>query len=210
MSGIFDSVLGAIGPGAMQQIAQQIGVDPQKAQGAVNAALPLILGAMGRNAAQPQGAEALHRALQKDHGNVDIGGLLGGLLGGGSAQQSGGGLEQGAAILKHVLGARQERAAVGLGQTTGIGSDGAGKLMQILAPIVMSQLGKMTQQQGMTAGGLGQVLGQAQQHANQQSNGVAGGLLGAVLDRDGDGDVDFADLAPMGASLFGKMFGGGR
>ena len=209
MSGIFDSVLGAIDPGAMQQIARQIGVDPGQAQGAVQAALPLILGAMNRNAAQPQGAEALHRALQKDHANVDIGGLLGSVLGGGGGSQ-GGGLEQGAAILKHVLGARQQRAAVGLGQSTGIGQEGAGKLMQILAPIVMSQLGKMTQQQGMSAGDLGQVLGQSHEHANQQSNGLSGGLLGAVLDRDGDGDVDFADLAPMGANLFGKMFSGGR
>jgi hypothetical protein len=207
MSGIFDSVLGAIDPGAMQQIARQIGVDPGQAQGAVQAALPLILGAMSRNAAQPQGAEALHRALQKDHANVDIGGLLGNVLGRGG---QGGGLDQGAAILNHVLGGRQQRAAVGLGQATGIGQEGAGKLMQILAPIVMGQLGKMTQQQGMSAGVLGQVLGQSQDHANQQSNGMAGGLLGAVLDRDGDGDVDFADLAPMGASLFGKMFGQGR
>ncbi len=208
MSGIFDAVLGAIDQGSVQQIARQIGANPQQAEGAIQAALPLILGAMGRNAQQPQGAEALHRALRKDHAQVDVGGLLGSILGGGQGQ--GGGLDQGAAILNHVLGGRQQRAAVGLGQSTGIGADGAGKLMQILAPIVMSQLGKMTQQQGVDAGGLGQILGQANQHANQQSNGGVNGLLGAVLDRDGDGDVDFADLAPLGASVFGKMFGGTR
>lgn len=209
MAGVFDAVLGAIDPDSMQQIARQIGVDPQQAEGAVHAALPLILGAMSRNAAQPQGAQSLHRALQKDHADIDIGGLLDGLLGGESGN-NGGGLAQGAAILKHVLGSRQERAAVGLGQTTGIGTDGAGKLMQILAPIVMSQLGKMTQQQSMSPDILGQVLGQTHEHANQRSNGQTSGLLGAVLDRDGDGDVDFSDLAPMGASLFGTMFGGNR
>lgn len=207
MSGLLDSVLGAIDQNTMQGIARQIGADPQQAQGAIQAALPLILGAMSRNAAQPQGAEQLHRALQRDHANVDIGGLLSSVLGGGS---QGGGLSQGAAILNHVLGGRQDRAASGLGQATGIGSEGAGKLLQILAPIVMSQLGRMTQQQDMGANAIGQVLGQAQNQANQQSSGLSGGLLGAVLDRDGDGDVDFADLAPMGASLFGKMFGGQR
>lgn len=82
--------------------------------------------------------------------------------------------------------------------------------MTLIAPIVMSQLGKMTQQQRMSADDFGQVLGQANTHAHQRTNGATSGLLGAVLDRDGDGDVDFADLAPMGASLFGKMFGGGR
>ncbi|MGQ7582837.1 DUF937 domain-containing protein, partial [Streptococcus suis] len=43
----------------LQQVSQQLGIDPNQASTAVGAALPLLLGAMGRNAQEPQGAQAL-------------------------------------------------------------------------------------------------------------------------------------------------------
>jgi hypothetical protein len=49
---------------------------------------------------------------------------------------------------------------------------------------------------------LGDILGQEHQRVSRQG-GTAGGLLGAVLDRDGDGDVDFADLLKAGGSILG-------
>ena len=77
----------------VQQIAQQLGIPPEQAQSAVSAALPLLMGALGRNASQPQGAQALHAALQ-DHAGGDITSVLGSVLGGGQAQAApaGGGL----------------------------------------------------------------------------------------------------------------------
>src|SRR5690606_21082535 len=70
----------------MQQIARQLGTDQDQAGNAVATALPLLLGALGRNSAQPQGAEALFGALQRDHAaGPDLGGLLGAVLGGAAA-----------------------------------------------------------------------------------------------------------------------------
>ena len=71
------------------QIAQQLGTDPNTAASAIEAALPMLLGALGRNTQQPGGAADLFGALQRDHGGggagaMDLGGLLGGLLGGGA------------------------------------------------------------------------------------------------------------------------------
>src|SRR5688572_22665569 len=43
----------------LQQVSQQLGIGQMQTSGAVAAALPLLLGALGKNAAQPQGAEAL-------------------------------------------------------------------------------------------------------------------------------------------------------
>ncbi|MGP1693703.1 MAG: DUF937 domain-containing protein, partial [Giesbergeria sp.] len=146
----------------MQQMSQQLGTSPAETASAVSAALPLLLGALGRNAAQPQGAADLFGALQRDHsGGDDLGGLLGSLLGGASG---GGGQMDGGAILGHIFGGNQQRAEVGLGQATGLGSN-AGQLMQMLAPIVMSFLAQRMSSGGMNAGGmnaggLGQVLGQ--------------------------------------------------
>ena len=118
----------------LQQIAQQLGAGQDQTATAVGAALPLLLGALGRNASQPQGAEALFGALQKDFsGAGDLGGLLGAVLGGAQSRQT-----NGAGILGHVLGGQLPRAEAGLGQATGLGSDKAGQLMRILAPIVLA------------------------------------------------------------------------
>lgn len=190
----------------MQQMADQIGASPAQTESAVGAALPVLLASLGRNAADPQGAANLFGALQRDHGaasggagGLDLGGLLGSLLGGGAGAGSnaGGGLD-GAAILGHILGGNQQRAQDGLGQATGLGSGGAAQLLQLLAPIVMSFLAQRVSAGGMDAGGLGQVLGREHAQAQQQ-----GGLLGSLLDQDGDGQVGLGDLLKIGGSLFG-------
>jgi len=184
----------------LQQISQQLGADASQTRDAVGAALPLLLGALGRNAAEPQGAASLLGALQRDHsGGPDLGGLLGSLLGGGGggAQASGG-----AAILGHILGGRQQRAETGLSQATGLDAGRAGNLLQILAPIVMSFLAQRVNQGGLDAGSLGSTLG-AERAQVQQQGGLGGGLLDAVLDQDGDGKVDLGDLLKIGGSLFG-------
>ena len=95
---LISQVLRSLGPDAVQSIAGQIGAPPQQTASAVEVALPMILGAMGRNAAQPGGADAIHSALQRDHAGLDIGSVLGSVLGGGG---------DGAGILGHVLGGKQ-------------------------------------------------------------------------------------------------------
>ncbi|HEY5781947.1 MAG TPA: DUF937 domain-containing protein [Lysobacter sp.] len=185
----------------LADIGSQLGLSQSQASGAVAAALPLLLGALGRNASQPQGAEALFGALQRDHSGLDIGSVLGSVLGGGG---------QGSQILGHIFGARQQGAAQGLGAATGLGSDQAGTLLKVLAPIVLSYLAQRMLSQGAAASGagasspqaLGQMLGDEHQTIAQQG-GLGGGLLGAVLDRDGDGDTDFTDLIGMAGSLLG-------
>lgn len=176
----------------LQQVSQQLGIDPGQASTAVGAALPLLMGAMGRNAQQPQGAEALLGALQRDHapaagGGFDLGGLLGSVLGGGG----GGGATDGAGILGHVFGGNSERAAQGLSQATGLDSSKTSQLLAILAPIVMSYLAQRFANGGSPTQ-LSQALGQEAQAAGN------GGLLTAVLDQDGDGD-----LLKLGGGLFG-------
>ena len=190
----------------LADIGNQLGLSQSQASGAVAAALPLLLGALGRNARQPQGAEALFGALQRDHSGLDIGSVLGSVLGGGG---------QGPQILGHIFGARQQGAAQGLGAATGLGGDQAGGLLKVLAPIVLAFLAQRMFAQGRNAGApqlasndaspqlLGQVLGQ--EHSNiAQQGGLGGDLLGAVLDRDGDGDTDFTDLLGLAGSFLGK------
>ena len=82
---IVDELLGQLQGPLLGQIAGQLGTDNSQTQNAITAAIPMIVGALGRNAQTPQGADDLFGALQRDHvpaaGGVDLGGLLGSLTG---------------------------------------------------------------------------------------------------------------------------------
>ncbi|MFQ6311749.1 DUF937 domain-containing protein, partial [Lysobacter capsici] len=62
-----DDLLNQLQGQPLAQLGSQLGLSQPQTQSAVSAALPLLLGALGRNASQPQGAEALFGALQRDH-----------------------------------------------------------------------------------------------------------------------------------------------
>lgn len=200
-----DDLLNQLQGQPLAQLGSQLGLSQPQTQNAVSAALPLLLGALGRNASQPQGAEALFGALQRDHAGagsgLDIGSVLGAVLGGGGASRQ----TDGAGILGHIFGGRQDTAAEGLGQATGLGGSQANTLLKVLAPIVLSYLAQRMMSGGNQAASpqaLGQVLGQEEQRISQQG-GLGGGLLGAVLDQDGDGQLGLGDLLKIGGGLLG-------
>ena len=219
-----DSLLGQLGPDTISRMAAQLGATPQQTQSAIQAALPMLMGAMQRNASTPQGADALHRAVTRDHQGVDLGGLLGGLLGGGAGGGLGGlmgavmgamgggqpqgaqrsPLDNGAAILGHVFGQAQPRAAAGVARASGLDTGAAAKLMAMLAPMLMGTLGQATQKQGLDAGGLSDLLGQVTRGLGGQGGGVPK-AVGRLLDSDGDGDVDAQELLAAGSKLFGSL-----
>jgi len=190
---------------ALQQVSKTLGVDSNQASQAIQSALPLLMGALGNNASNPQGAQSLLNALQRDHsgvsaaapaaasGGLDLGGLLGAVLGGGGGQAT-----NGAGILGHVFGGQTPQAAQLLGQKTGLDSSKSSQLLALLAPIVMSYLAQRFAQQG-NAGQLSQELGQ-----EAQASGMAGGGLGGLLDQDGDGKFGIGDVMKIGSGLFGK------
>jgi hypothetical protein len=195
-----DDLLSQLQGSPLQQVSQQLGIDRQQASTAVSAALPLLMGALGNNAAKPQGAEALFGALQNNHSGLDIGSVLGAVLGGNSATPA----ANGAGILDHIFGSNQSRAEAGLAQATGLSPGTSSQLLKILAPIVMAFIAQRMSGGGpANADGLAQILGQEKQQVSQ-AGGIAGGLLGSVLDQDGDGQFGVADLIKLGSGLLGS------
>jgi hypothetical protein len=168
-----------LGGDAVNQISRQLGTDPSTTQTAIAAALPMLVGALARNAQDPGKAGALANALGRHDGSVldDVAGYLGR-----------GDTGDGAGILGHVLGARQETVQTGLGQAAGLDPSKAGMLLSMLAPLVMGALGKAQREKGLDTGGLAGMLGSEQQHAADAAPGVMG-MLGSFLDRDHDGSV---------------------
>jgi hypothetical protein len=197
MSSLIDLVNQQFSGNNLGQISQQIGADEGTTQHAINLALPVLLGGLARNASQPQGAAALDRALDNhDGGLLDN---LGSMLGGGGALAAGGG------ILGHILGGKRAPVEQGIGQATGLSGQQVGKLLLVLAPIVMAALSRMRQQQGVSTDQLGPVLQQQQQEVAKRAPGL-GGLAG-ILDQNNDGNI-VDDLARMGPGLLGGLLGG--
>ena len=58
MSSLTDDIFSQLSRTDMQQIGQQLGTGQAQTAGAIAAALPMILGAMGRNTSQSGGADA--------------------------------------------------------------------------------------------------------------------------------------------------------
>jgi len=73
-----------------------------------------------------------------------------------------------------------------------------GKLLTMLAPLVMGALGKKQRQGGLNPSDLGGLLRQEQRTAVKQAPDL--GMLGSLLDADGDGDIK-DDVAKIGGSL---------
>ncbi|WP_312913688.1 DUF937 domain-containing protein [Stenotrophomonas sp.] len=194
-----DDLLSQLQGAPLQQVSQQLGIDSQQASGAISAALPLLMGALGNNTAKPQGAEALFGALQNNHSGLDIGSVLGAVMGGGNSPAA-----NGAGILGHIFGGNQDRAETGLAQATGLSPSSSSQLLKILAPIVMAYIAQRMSSGGQaSAGGLAQILGQEKQQVTQ-AGGIGGGLLGSVMDQDGDGQFGVSDLIKLGSGLLGS------
>jgi len=191
---VMDALMPLLQGSNVQQVSRQLGVGEDKASTAIKAALPLLVGAMQRQAASPAGLDSLAGALDRDHdGSVldDIGGFLG----------SGGSAATGAGILGHVLGSRQSNVANSLGRSTGLDSGQILQLLAMLAPLVMGALGRAKRQAPATGGGLADILGGTTRQMDQQAPDLMSSL-GRMLDADGDGSaVD--DLASIAGSLFG-------
>jgi len=152
MSGLVDAVMAQIGDDEVGAIAQRFGMSPGQAQAAIEQTLPLMVGAMAKNAATPDGAQALHTALG-DHVGNDLGGLLGGLLGGGSGGGgAGGGLGSLGSLAEAVLGGMgggaSQTAAPAPGGNDMLGGIGGA----ILGHIFGNKRGQAEQGLGQTTG----------------------------------------------------------
>ena len=203
----------------MQKIAQQLGTSTEQASSAVSQALPLMMGALGNQAQQGgQGAAGIASLFAQQSGGEPggsgnaaggglagaLGGLVGSVLGGGqSAGNTASSTSAGNAgdLLATVFGNQgSARAAEGLGQSTGLGTQGAGNLLGMLLPIVMSFLSQRFLQGGNGTQQLDQALANERQQLNNQG---AGGALASLLDQNGDGKLDMNDLVKLGSSLLG-------
>jgi hypothetical protein len=165
----------------MDQLARQLGVDEQTAEAATRQALPALLGGMQANAQDPAGAASLNRAVG-DHdaslldGGIDLGQVD---------------VADGDHIVSNVFGGNRDQVVDRLAGGGGADPGLIGKLLPMLAPLVMAYLAKQLQ-----GGGEGQ--GAADSSGAGGLGDLLGGLLGGGGQAGGLGD------------LLGGLLGGGR
>lgn len=191
MSGLLDLLNSPMGRQLVSGVANQTGQPESKTADVLSMAMPLLMGAMKKNASTPGGAQGLMDALSSKHdgGILDD---LGGLFGGGVDQSV---MNDGAGILGHVFGSKQPQVENALSSKSGIDAGTVSQILKIAAPILLGYLGKQTRQQNVSSpdglnGLLGGLMGGNRTAAKQQS------LIETFLDSDGDGSV-IDDLAGM-------------
>ena len=225
MPNLTDELRKSLDPQTISSLSRQIGANEEETRQAVGALVPMMIGGMSKNAQSDEGARSLDSALEQDHdgslldnlsamlgggssgglgglaggltGNSGgVGGMLGSLLGGGSRATNGSG------ILDHILGGRQGPVQNGVSRATGLSTGSTGQLMQLLAPIVMSALGKVKRQQSLDSRGVSNLLDRERSTLEEEAPDTQqGGLLG-LLDSNRDGKVNLEDdVAKVGAAL---------
>ncbi|CAL2081348.1 DUF937 domain-containing protein [Tenacibaculum sp. 190524A05c] len=208
MEGILDLLNSPMGKTIISGVAGSTGQDSGKTGSVLTMALPVLMKAMQRNAATPQGAEGLMGALNKHDGGILDN--LGDLFNGGVNQDV---ISDGSKILGHVLGSKQQGVEQVIGQKTGMDIGAVGNILKTAAPILMGVLGKQSRQSGLSnSGGIGDLLGgMLGGNSSQQEQS----FLEKILDADGDGSVidDVAGMVLGGSQkksggLLGGLLGG--
>jgi hypothetical protein len=197
MDSILQLLVTQLTAGAVSQISKKIGVDDKQAQQAVGMALPMIIGALNRNTMSSDGAEALVGALQRDHD----GSILNNLPQAVGSQAT---MDDGAAILGHVLGDQQTGLVNSVSRATNLEPEQVSQIFAVLAPIVMGALGEMQRKNNLDAQGVSSLLQQERTTVEKTLSGHT-----QLLDMDGAGDVS-EEIISLGSSLLKGLFGGGK
>jgi hypothetical protein len=193
MSGILDLLNSDMGKQLVRSISEKTGINASQATNVVSSGLPALMGAMQSNLSSGDGATGLLGALTSGKHDGSLLDNIGGFLNGSD-------FTDGSKILGHVLGGNQDSMVQGLSAKTGVDSGMIAKILPMLAPIVMSYLGKQAKSKGVSnSGGLSDLLG------GLMGGSGGGSVLTSVLDQNGDGKLDISDAM---SALSGKKKGG--
>lgn len=198
MAGILDLLNSDMGRQIVQGVSNETHQPQEKTASVVSMALPLLMGAMKKNAKSPEGASGLMNALENKHDGSILDNLEG-LFNGGVNEHV---KVDGLGILGHVLGGSQDNAVGAISKKTGVDSNSVMNILQVLAPIVLGYLGKQKRQQNVSSqSGIESLLGGLNVGGDREQS-----LIESLLDGDNDGSV-VDDIAGMVLKSGGKKGG---
>jgi len=177
----------------LKQLSKSTGANSSQIQQAMKMGLPVLMQAMGKNAASPDGAASLAKALDnhKDDKTDNIEEFL-----------KGANLEDGSKILNHILGSKNTAIQTNIAKQTGLKSEQASNLMSQLAPLLLGTLGKQKASKNVEpsdlVGMLASSLGSQVKNDKNLMDSVS-----KLLDSDNDGSI-VDDVTKMLGGFFNK------
>lgn len=168
------------GDGAIGALSSTLGAKPESVKQATSIGMPMLLQAISGNAKTDEGAASLAGALDQ-HSGADLGDLLGFL---GNVDK-----EDGAKILGHILGGKQESVQGNLAKQTGISNAQAGSLLTSLAPLLLGALGNKKKEDGLDVSGVASMLPSLLGSVNQGGNSDMLKMATKLLDSNKDGSI---------------------
>lgn len=156
----------------LDDIAAKLGVSHDEAKSAVEQGGAVLLSGLAKNAESDEGSAAIQNALKKHRGST------------GAAKVEDIDQADGDKIVKHVLGAQAEDVTAKLNASEKTPGIDFGKLLPMLAPIVMGLIANTTKGKSESGaedsgGGLGDIIGGLL--GGSSSGGGIGDLLGGLF-----------------------------
>ena len=166
--------------GALEQIANQFGIDNTQVEGIVKNAVPEISRSINQNTSSEEGLKSFWDALN-DHKDDPIEDML--------IDPNKVDLEDGDKILGHIFGERKSEIEQNLSQAQGLSAGATAGVLKFLAPIIMGMIGR-------------QVI--AKKPAQVPSISTGGGILDSFLG--GDSPVSKMAKAALDQNKDGSIF----
>lgn len=175
---------GQLGGVVAGQLGKAVGLDSKAAESGIGALLPTILGGLMKQSSTPEGASKLDETLSGDD-------FDGGMFDNISDMFSGGGdtsamSNMGGGLVSMIFGDKVGAIADIVGRVTGMKSGSTTSLLALLAPLVMSFLGKQKRSLGLDGGGMANLL---MSQKDEVAKAMPGGMAGAL----GLTDLGFQD-----------------
>mgnify|MGYP000895428810 FL=1 len=194
MENLLESLLSNFDNNSLQELGKQANLSPKQAKGAMESAIPLLMSALSKNSSTEEGATQLQNAINRDHDGSILDNL------GGFLQNPQ--MANGAGILRHVLGNKQNNATAYVSKSSGVSTSSAAKILEIAAPMIMGFLGKKSSSNQST--GINDILGSLLSSSTKPSKKNQS-IITKLLDQDGDGDI-MDDISKIGTSFLGRLF----
>ena len=182
----------------LDDIAQKLGVSRDEAKVAVEQGGAVLLGGLAKNAETKEGSAAIEAALKKHAGGT------------GAAKVDDIDQADGGKIVSHILGAKEKEVTKELTKSKATPAIDFGKLLPILAPIVMGLIANATKDKSTkteagaeSSGGIGDVIGGILGGGDKGSGGGIGDVLGGILGGGSGGSGGGIDLGGILGGLFG-------
>lgn len=198
---LIELITGNAGNQVASQAENKFGISKNQIIALLAVAAPLVISYLRKKSQEdPNEAEALNNALDKDHD--------GSILDNPAQVESR--LQEGGSILDHIFGGQKAQVENQLSQNTGISMDKIGPVLAMLAPLIMGYIGKEKQSNGVNSGGglgdlLGGILGGAQNQAQAEPSNPLNDILGSVL----GGSPQQSSGNPLN-DILGSVLGGGQ